>query len=98
MTRGSKVICVDDRFPVEILIYYNCLPIKDKVYIVRDLGVGISLKGEPGEVVIYLEGLENPRSAKPPHPERGFAQHRFRELQPQAKVEQEAERLEHQLA
>lgn len=91
MTKGSQVICVDDRFPVEILIYYNALPIKDKVYIVRDLGVGISHKGEPGEIVVYLEGLENPRSAKPPHPERGFAQHRFRELQPPAEVEQEAE-------
>jgi len=91
MTRGSKVVCVDDRFPVEILLHYNALPIKDKVYKVRDLGVGISLQGEPGEVVVYLEGLQNPCSSVPPHAERGFAQHRFRELEPPAQDSQEAE-------
>ena len=66
MRAGSKVVCVDDRFPPEILIYYNSLPIKDRTYVVRGMGVGISHKGEPGEIVVYLEGLENPRSAKPP--------------------------------
>ena len=87
---GSKVVCVDDRFPPEILIYYNSLPIKDRTYVVRGMGVGISHKGEPGEIVVYLEGLENPRSAKPPHPERGFAQHRFREIEPPAEAEEQA--------
>ena len=91
MTRGSKVVCVDDRFPTDLLLFYNSLPIKDKVYKVRDLGVGISLKGEPGEVVVYLEGLMNPCSIVPPHAERGFAQHRFRELEPPAQDSQEAE-------
>lgn len=91
MRIGSKVICVDDRFPTEILLFYNSLPIKDKVYLVRGMGVGISLDNQPGEVVVYLEGLNNPCSAKPPHPERGFAQHRFRELEPPAEETQEAE-------
>ena len=87
---GSKVVCVDDRFPPEILIYYNGLPLKDRVYKVRDLGVGLSVNGEPGEIVVYLEGMENPRSAKPPHPERGFAEWRFREIQPPAEAEEQA--------
>ena len=90
---GSKVVCVDDRFPTEILIYYNALPLKDRTYTVRDLGVGISANGEPGEIVVYLNELKNPCSNKPPHPERGFAAWRFREIQPpnEAEVEELAE-------
>ena len=93
MRAGSKVVCVDDRFPPEILIYYNGLPIKDRVYKVRDMGVGLSSQGEPGEIVVYLDGIENPRSAKPPHPERGFAEWRFREIEPPAEEAEEAETL-----
>jgi hypothetical protein len=88
---GSKVVCLDDRFPAEILVYYNSLPIKDRTYIVRDMGIGIGLDGQPGEVVVYLQGLENPGSSVPPHAERGFAQHRFAELEPPAEDAQEAE-------
>ena len=91
MTGGSKVLCVDDRFPTDLLIYYTCLPIKGKVYVVRDLGIGISANGEPGEVVVYLEGMQNPCSSKPPHPERGFAQFRFREIEPPAEEARELE-------
>ena len=93
MRAGSKVVCVDDRFPPELLIYYNCLPIKDRVYVVRDMGVGLSSQGEPGEIVVYLQGMENPKSAKPPHPERGFAEWRFREIEPP----QEAEEIQEDL-
>jgi hypothetical protein len=87
---GSKVVCVDDRFPTELLLYYNALPLKDKTYKVRGMGVGISHNGEPGEIVVYLEELKNPCSAKPPHPERGFAQWRFREIEPPAEAEEQA--------
>ena len=90
MRTGSKVVCVDDRFPTELLIYYNSLPIKDKVYVVRGMAVGLSSQGEPGEIVVYLEGMENPKSAKPPHPERGFAEWRFREIEPPAEAEEQA--------
>jgi len=84
---------VDDRFPPELVIYYNCLPLKDRVYVVRDMGVGLSSQGEPGEIVVYLQGMENPKSAKPPHPERGFAEWRFREIEPPAEEHDEAETL-----
>jgi len=90
---GSKVVCVDDRFPPELLLYYNALPIKDKVYTIRDMGIGISSKGEQGEIVVYLQELKNPNSSKPPHPERGFAEWRFREIEPPAEEHDEAETL-----
>jgi len=90
---GSKVVCVDDRFPTELLIYYNALPIKDRVYVVRGMAVGLSSQGEPGEIVVYLEGLENPRSTKPPHPERGFAEWRFREIEPPKEAHETADEL-----
>ena len=89
VTTGSKVVCVDDRFPPDILAFYNALPIKDRHYTIRGIGIGVALNGEAGEVVVYLEGLENPCSSVPPYPERGFAQHRFREIEPPAEVEAE---------
>ena len=91
MRQGSKVVCVDDRFPPDIFVYYDQLPLKDGTYTIRDIGVGISPAGEPGEVVVYLEGLHNPSSTRPPHPERGFAQWRFREIEP-PKADAEVER------
>lgn len=93
MRTGSKVVCVDDRFKPELMLYYNCLPIKDRVYVVREMGVGLSATGEEGEIVVYLEGMENPRSTKPPHPERGFAEWRFREIEPPAEESEQAEEL-----
>lgn len=93
MRTGSKVICVDDRFKPELMLYYNCLPIKDRVYVVREMGVGLSATGEEGEIVVYLEGMENPRSTKPPHPERGFAEWRFREIEPPKEAHETADEL-----
>ena len=98
MQKGSRVICVDDRFPPDILAYYDNLPLKDLVYVVRDMGVGISVAGEPGEIVVYLEGLDNPSSLKPPYPERGFASWRFREIQPPPEESVSAEHPIHELA
>jgi len=89
VTTGSKVVCVDDRFPPDILAFYNALPIKDRQYVVRGIGIGVALNGEAGEVVVYLKELENPCSTVPPYPERGFAQHRFREIEPPAEAEVE---------
>ena len=93
MRTGSKVVCVDDRFPPDILIYYTGLPIKDRIYTVRDMGIGLSSTGEPGEIVVYLNEIENPKSSKAPYPERGFAEWRFREIEPPAEELEEAESL-----
>jgi hypothetical protein len=91
MVSGTKVICVDDRFPPEILIYYTNLPLKDKVYAIRDVEVGIGLNGEAGEIAVTLVELANPVSEVPPHRERGFKVERFRELEPEVKVAEEVE-------
>ena len=91
MVSGTKVICVDDRFPTEILIYYTNLPLKDKVYTVRDVEVGVGLNGEAGEIAVTLVELTNPVSKVPPHRERGFRVERFRELESSVEVEEEIE-------
>jgi hypothetical protein len=88
---GTKVICVDDRFPIEILIYYTNLPIKDRVYTIRDVEVGVGLDGEAGEIAVTLVEIANPNSKMPPHRERGFKIERFRELEPAVEVEEEIE-------
>ena len=97
VTTGSKVVCVDDRFPPDLLAFYNALPNKDRQYVVRGIGIGVALNGEAGEVVVYLEGLNNPCSTTPPHPERGFAQYRFREIEPVPGEEAKIEELEEAL-
>ena len=91
MVSGTKVICVDDRFHPEILIYYTNLPLKDKVYTIRDVEVGIGLNGEAGEIAVTLVELANPVSEVPPHRERGFKVERFRELEPEVEVAEEVE-------
>jgi hypothetical protein len=77
---GQKVVCVDDRFPLGIQKFYSALPKKDVVYVVRGTTVGVGLDGTEGEICVYLIGLVNPCSSKPPHRERGFKADRFRPL------------------
>lgn len=81
MTVGSKVVCVDDDFPPEIAVIYTTLPIKDEVYIIREMKIGVNFANEPGEVCLYLVGIHNPRSNVKPFPERGFNAERFRPLE-----------------
>ena len=81
MVVGQKVVCVDDKFAPGIARFYTALPKKDVVYVIRNVCVGVNLQGEPGEVCLYLIGLNNPRSTVPPFPERGFNSERFRPLE-----------------
>ena len=80
MTVGTKVVCIDGKFPLEISKFYTALPQENQVYVIRQMSVGISLQGEEGEICVLLVGLHNPRSAQPPFPERGFKAERFRPL------------------
>jgi hypothetical protein len=80
MVVGQKVVCVDDNFPPEVAQFYIALPKKDQIYVIRNVVMGVNWKAEPGEVCLYLVGLNNPRSDKPPFPERGFNSERFRPL------------------
>jgi hypothetical protein len=91
MQVGSQVVCVDDQFPKELSQFYWRLPIEGPIYVIREMGVGVSINGEPGEVYVLLEGIENPRSTQVPYPERGFNAERFREIEPPATDEVEAE-------
>jgi len=80
MVVGQKVVCVDDVFPPEVAQFYAALPKKDATYVIRNVVMGVNWKAEPGEVCLYLVGLNNPLSDKPPFPERGFNSERFRPL------------------
>ena len=81
MIVGGKVVCVDDKFPPEILKFYTSLPKKDVIYVIRNVSLGVNWNCEPGEVCLYLIGLNNPKSNVPPFLERGFNSERFRPLE-----------------
>ena len=77
---GQHVVCVDGKFPLGIEKFYTALPVEGRSYVVRGTTVGISLRGEEGEICVYLVGLQNPCSSKAPFRERGFKAERFRPL------------------
>ena len=76
---GDKVVCVDDKFPPDIGKLYDALPVKDTVYVVRDVRLGINLIME-GDVSVLLVGLVNPKADSKANLERGFRADRFRPL------------------
>lgn len=88
MREGSKVVCINDTFPTEILNFYTDLPKKGKVYTIRTIEVGIGLNGEAGEIAVTLKEIVNPVSKVQPHRERGFLQERFAELEPDKEAEE----------
>lgn len=81
MIVGQKVVCVDDKFPESAMRLYTALPVKDVTYVIRGVVLGVNWQSQPGEVCLYLIGLNNPRSETPPFPERGFNSERFRPLE-----------------
>lgn len=80
MIVGQKVVCVDDKFPIGTEKYYTSLPQKDVTYVIRNVSIGVNWMGEAGEVCLHLIGIVNPKSDRPPFPERGFNSERFRPL------------------
>lgn len=87
---GQKVVCIDGKFPLGIERYYDALPKEGVTYVVRGLCPAIGFKHED-EICVYLIGLTNPKSNKPPFPERGFKCERFRPLEDL--TEEEIEKL-----
>lgn len=81
---GAKVVCVDDKFDSKVAALFEQLPKKDEVYTVRDIVPGNHMDLTE-TVTVYLEEIVNknndidPRTKRPVL-ERGFACHRFREL------------------
>lgn len=79
---GQKVVCVDDKFEPAALRWLKQTPIKDKVYVVRDVKIGFLLikRGQrEGGVRVLLIGLNN-SNAKDGQ-EHGFNSDRFRPLE-----------------
>lgn len=79
MVKGQKVVCIDDKFG-SIAEFYTKLPVEGSTYTIRQVSVGVNIKGEAGEVCLHLQEIINPKSSKAPFPERGFSSDRFRLL------------------
>jgi hypothetical protein len=94
-SKGSKCVCIDDKFPVWVYGLYTQLPKKGEIYVIRSSGMGNAMpefgKNEEGKIcttsfeedfAILLEELHNP-----PDPfnktgdELGFRSVRFAPLQ-----------------
>lgn len=86
-TKGQKVVCIDDSFHFSTRACYTALPVKGVTYTVRNVVLGISIKGERGEICVYLNELSNPKSNTWPFPERGFNAERFASLDDVTKQE-----------
>ena len=93
MTKGQRVVCVDDRFPKWVVEFFNQLPIKGCTYTVREVCLRReTLRGsESGTIALLLEELRNPPD--PSHKggeELAFKSERFAPLE-EIEVEEEAE-------
>jgi hypothetical protein len=95
MVKGQKVVCINDTFPQIILALYKQLPVKGKVYTVREVFLGrekIVRGGDTATVGLLLEELKNPPD--PFHQgqqELGFSSERFAPLEELPDEEAEAE-------
>lgn len=93
---NQKVVCIDDQFPLGIEQLYNKLPVKDQIYVIRDVVPGQALNGAEGEVAVYLVGVVNPTNKV--GVERGFNAERFAPLSynelEETIAEQEREKVE----
>ena len=99
MVKGQKVICINDTFPEFVRAIYKQLPVKDKIYTVREVFLGrekIVKGGDTATVGLLLEELHNPPD--PFHQgqqELGFSSERFAPLEelPAEAAEEEDELL-----
>jgi hypothetical protein len=99
MVKGQKVICINDGFPEFVRAIYKQLPVKDKIYTVREVFLGrekIVKGGDTATVGLLLEELHNPPD--PFHQgqqELGFSSERFAPMEelPSEEIEEENELL-----
>lgn len=73
---GTKVVCVDDTFIPNIRDYFSALPVKGRIYTVRDIlqGQHWDLKEEPAVLLVELVNAPNKHGIEP-----GFQCRRFAE-------------------
>ncbi len=71
---SEKVVCINDKFPPDIRDYMSALPVKGRIYTVRDVVGGINWNGSQTIAVLLneLHNLPNQHGIEP-----GFAPHRF---------------------
>jgi hypothetical protein len=99
MIKGQKVVCVNDTFPPLIRTLYKQLPVKDRIYTVREVFLGrekIVRGGDTATVGLLLEELKNPPD--PFHQgqqELGFSSERFAPLNELPPEEVEEEEVTH---
>ena len=85
MVKGQKVVCINDSFSQFVQALYRELPVKGRVYTIRDVFVGREkiVKGNNGATVgLLLDELKNPED--PFHAgnqELGFSSERFAPLE-----------------
>ena len=99
MVKGQKVICINDTFPEFVRAIYKQLPVKGKIYTVREVFLGrekIVKGGDTATVGLLLEELHNPPD--PFHQgqqELGFSSERFAPMEelPAEEAEEEDELL-----
>ena len=88
---GSKVICVYDRFPIQVFRYGSALPKKGGVYTVqRTLIAPDGVTGVEGPAFVLCE-LQNPL---PSGGDLSFSTWRFEELKPEETLEDGAMNVE----
>ncbi len=95
MTKGQRVVCINDKFSEMIRAMYTALPVKGKTYTIREVFLGrekIVKGGDSATVGLLLEELVNP-----PDPffgglrELGFTSERFAPLEELPDEEAKAE-------
>ena len=97
MTKGQKVVCINDVFPQFIQAIYTQLPVKGRTYTIREVFLGrekVVKGGETATVGLLLEELHNPPD--PFHAgaeELGFSSERFAPLEELPAEESEVEEI-----
>ena len=97
MTKGQRVVCVNDTFSSLVKALYQQLPVKGRTYTIREVYLGrekVVKGGDTATVGLLLEEVVNP-----PDPfhvggeELGFSSERFAPLEelPPEQVEADAE-------
>jgi hypothetical protein len=62
MTKGQRVVCVDDRFPKWVVEFFNQLPVKGRTYTIREVCLRReTMRGsDSATIALLLQELHNP--------------------------------------
>lgn len=97
MMKGQRVVCTNDEFSDVVKALYKQLPVKGKVYTIREVFLGrdkVVKAGDSATVGLLLEELTNPQDfIHKGGQELGFSSERFAPLEevPPEEIAEEAE-------